>query len=131
MAKTLSKTQKKIDSQLCKTLHNCCENYLKKIDGFCWITHQADYANFPASLLISCVFETDAHISALREGDSALAIKQHLQQQLLKTGVRLKDARLQIRWDSEEACKLHHAGNWAQRLSILVGSAVPKNRPSR
>ncbi|MDZ7923772.1 MAG: Fis family transcriptional regulator [Marinagarivorans sp.] len=131
MAKTLSKTQKKIDTQLCKTLQDCCENHLKNLEGFTWITHQADYANFPASLLISCIFTTDANINTVQDSDSALVIKQHIQQKLLKSGVRLKDVRHQIRFDSEEACERDHGGNWTTRLSNLAGSSVPKNRPSR
>ena len=58
MAKPQSKTQKKIDNNIRLALTDACEQLLDTIPGFQWLTHQANYSNFPASLLITCVFDT-------------------------------------------------------------------------
>jgi len=129
MPKALSKTQKKLDNALRGALQSVCESTLKDLEGFSWLTHQADYANFPASLLIICIFEYDEQLDAFTNSGSASNIRSKIQQSALRVGVRLKNPPSQIRFDSEQACKKNHGGNWRIRLAMLEGRAVPRNRP--
>ena len=49
----LNKTTQKIDNNVCKALTIACEDFLHEIDGFKWLTHRANYTNFPSSLVVT------------------------------------------------------------------------------
>ncbi|MFT7558598.1 MAG: hypothetical protein ACI93R_000493 [Flavobacteriales bacterium] len=129
MSKGLSKTQKKLDKVLSDGLQFMCETQLKDFESFEWITHHADYANFPASLIITCVFNNEAAIHTLKSNDQQKTLQKLIQSHLLKLGIRFKQVNQQIRFDSEEACKDQNDGDWRSRFKRLEGRAVPKNRP--
>lgn len=92
----LTKTNQKIDNNICKALTIACENSLLKVSGFVWLTHRVNYTHFPESLVVTCVFDKE----------------------LLKVGVVLKNIKQQVHFDSEEACLREHQGDWAQRLEL-------------
>ena len=129
MPKPKSKTQKKIDNSVRIALTACCDEALKDIPGFQWLTHQADYANFPASLFITCVFDKQSEQQAAQENGQAFAFQKLIQSRLLKIGITFKKLDAQIMFDSEEACTLDHNGDWPKRLASRAGRAVGKNRP--
>ncbi len=129
MPKPQSKTQKRIDNNIRKALTACCDEALKDISGFQWLTHQANYANFPASLLITCVFDKKSEQQAAQENGQALSLQKLIQSRLLKIGIKFKKIDAQIMFDSEEACTLDHNGEWSIRLASRAGRAVGKNRP--
>jgi hypothetical protein len=102
MAKPKSKTQKKIDNNVRLALTDACEQFLEDIVGFQWLTHEANYSNFPASLMVTCVFDTDKnHQQACQNGHS-VKMQNLIQAKLLKTGVKLKSPKQQIIFESEE-----------------------------
>jgi len=126
MAKPQSKTEKKIDNNVRLALTAACEQFLEDVPGFQWLTHQANYTNFPASLFISCVFDTQAS----QEQADAAAIHRLLQSKLLKIGVKLKAPKQQVVFDSEQACTQENDGNWAVRLTRREHRALARNRPN-
>jgi len=126
MAKPQSKTEKKIDNNVRLALTAACEQFLEDVPGFQWLTHQANYTNFPASLFISCVFDTQAS----QEQANAAAIHRLLQSKLLKIGVKLKAPKQQVVFDSEQACTQENDGNWAVRLTRREHRALARNRPN-
>ena len=128
MGKSLSKTQKKIDNNICQALSQVCEKLLDEVEGFQWLTHQADYKNFPASLMISCVFDTEAQRRQLEASAELSAVQKLIQSKLLQIGVKFKAIKQQIVFDSEEACSLQHEGQWSQRLASRSEMAVPSGR---
>lgn len=130
MAKPQSKTEKKLDNNLRLALQDVCEQQLKDIDGFQWITHQANYTNFPASLLITCVFDTTVNQQQAEQSGQQEAIAKMIQAKLLKIGIRFKALAKQILLDSEEACEQEHAGSWDDRTASRAGRAVVKKRTS-
>ncbi len=131
MSKPKSKTEKKIDNNVRIALTAVCDEALQKVAGFEWLTHQANYTNFPASLLITCVFQSDADLSAaLESGDSAWLQKQ-IQSKLLKVGVKFKALNKQVIFDTEEQCRDNNGGDWSARLQSRVGREVLKNRPAQ
>lgn len=129
MGKALSKTQKKTDNTIRLLLTDVCERALEEVAGFEWLTHQVDYANFPASLLITCVFRSDADIASAASDGSVAQIKKSIQSRLLKAGIVLKKLDQQVILDSEEACARAHDGSWSRRLEARAGWALAKNRP--
>ena len=130
MPKALSKTQKRLDNSIRTVLNDLCENTLKDYDGFEWVTHQANYSNFPASLIITCVFEDQTKQLALEQSGNDAEIRSILQRALFKIGVKVPAPLFQIRWDNEEDCLTQHQGNWKVRLQGKAGLAVAKNRPT-
>ncbi len=127
--KPQSKTQKKIDNNVRKALTAACEDCLKDVAGFQWLTHQVNYTNFPASLFVTCVFDNDQQLEQAHEQGQTLMIQKRVQTALLKIGVKLKSAVTQVVFDTEEACAEKHDGDWTLRLAGREGLAVAKNRP--
>lgn len=102
MAKPKSKTQKKIDNHVRLVLHDACEHFLAGTPGFQWLTHEANYSSFPASLVITCVFDTQGSWQqACQNGDSS-NMQKHIQAKLLKIGIKLKTPKQQVVFKSEK-----------------------------
>jgi hypothetical protein len=102
MVKPQSKTQKKMDNNVRLALTEACEQFLDDVSGFQWLTHQTDFNNFPASLLITCVFDTDqSRQQACENGDSS-KMQNVIQALLLRIGLKLKAPKQQVIFDSEE-----------------------------
>jgi len=127
----LNKTTKKIDDNVCKALTIVCEQAKNEIDGFIWLTHRANYTNFPASLVITCVFDLDLEIIALKENDLDEKLTTDIQKQLLKVGIVLKNVRQNVNFDSEESCLREHQGQWANRLKLIKVKQKPNARGSK
>jgi len=124
----LSKTNQKIDNNVCKALTIACESSLHEIAGFVWLTHRANYTNFPGSLVITCVFDTDEEVTAMKAEQQDEFLRGIIQKQLLKIGVVVKNIKQCVRFDSEEACLLKHRGEWSQRLALSIVKQKPNAR---
>lgn len=102
MAKPKSKTQKKTDNNIRLALTDACEEFLNTSPGFQWLTHQADYSDFPASLKVTCVFDSDqSQQQASLRGDT-VNMQNLIQAKLLKIGVKLKAPNRQVIFSSEQ-----------------------------
>lgn len=112
----MTKTEKKIDNNLCKVLTTVCEDVKDDLQGFQWLTHTVNYANFPASLKIICVFATNADITQLTTSKQDQRLQGLLSQALNTVDVKLKNISKQVKFDSEENCTRDSAGNWTKRL---------------
>ena len=121
----LNKTTKKIDDNICKALTIVCESEKTNIDGFIWLTHRANYTNFPASLIVTCVFDIDAEVKALPDNKHGEKLMNSIQKQLLKVGVVAKNIRQNVHFDSEESCLREHQGKWENRLKLKVTKQKP------
>ncbi|MFC3022816.1 hypothetical protein ACFODT_03085 [Vibrio zhugei] len=109
----MKKSDKKMDNALRLALTEVCEQAKENHTGFEWLTHQVNYADFPRSLAIICVFDTRHHVE---QADKASIITQ-IKHALRPLNVSLNNADKQIRFDSEESCALEHQGRWNKRLS--------------
>ncbi|UXI02000.1 Fis family transcriptional regulator [Photobacterium sp. TY1-4] len=112
----MRKQDKKTDNQLRAVLTNVCDAALNTCDGFLWLTHVVNYANFPDSLKIVCVFETNAQLANFTSGTHQAQLNTLIQNQLGSMGIRLKSIARHVIYDSEENCDRQHQGNWAKRL---------------
>ncbi|MFB1014974.1 MAG: Fis family transcriptional regulator [Alteromonadaceae bacterium] len=121
----LNKTTKKIDDNICKALTIVCESEKTNIDGFIWLTHRANYTNFPASLIVTCVFDIDAEVKALPDNKQGEKLMNSIQKQLLKVGIVAKNIRQNVHFDSEESCLREHQGKWENRLKLKVTKQKP------
>lgn len=121
----LSKTNQKMDNSVCKALTIACESSLHEVEGFVWLTHRANYTNFPGSLVVTCVFNTDAEIEAMKTQQQDEFLRSSIQKQLLKVGVVVKNINRCVLFDSEEACNKKHSGEWSNRLALSVTKQKP------
>ncbi|GAC14871.1 hypothetical protein [Aliiglaciecola lipolytica] len=113
----MKSTVKKLDDNTVKALTKVCEQAKSTISGFDWLTHRADFSNFPNSLVITCVFLNEQQIVDAKANQHDAYLRKLIQSQLLKVGIVLKDVRRNVFFDSEEACQIGHQGDWARRLS--------------
>lgn len=110
----MRKTDKKIDKQIVQALTKVCHQALEDIEGFVWLTHQVNFAQFPQSLQVICVFETDQQLASFVAKQQTIALQQMIIYHLERVGISiLSDA---ISFDTEQRCTKEHGGNWAKRL---------------
>ncbi len=121
----MRKTDKKIENQLRLVLTDVCEAALKKIDGFEWLTHLVEYSDFPNSLKVICIFDTNENLavylskraSSYEAKSAEDDLKLLIQIKLLGMGVSIKNIDRHVTFDTEEDCAKEHNGKWQNRLS--------------
>lgn len=113
----MRKSDKKLDKQICDELTQVCHMALAEIDGFVWLTHLVNYNRFPDSLIIVCVFETDQMLALANAQGADIKLRNWIVTQLKLIDIRIQKPNQQVLFDSEEACRLNHNGDWALRFS--------------
>ncbi|WP_213939300.1 hypothetical protein [Pseudomonas sp. dw_612] len=109
--------QAHIERRLVATLTDACETAKAEIVGFCWLTHEVDYARFPSSLRVIWVFDTEAekdHALASGQGERMVELTAFA---LTEADVPVSPASAHVQFDSEEQCQRVNGGNWVQRLA--------------
>jgi hypothetical protein len=114
----MNKTVKRLDNNVVKALTIACETAKQDIEGFEWLTHSANFANFPGSLVITCVLDASHSLDVMLVKEQDVELRKHIQKQLLKVGVLLKDIRRHVFFDTQQACLLEHNGDWKRRLAL-------------
>ena len=109
----MRKTDKKIEKALRGALTDACDMALKKYKGFMWLTHFVNYQNFPDSLSIVCVFDTNEQLSKANEEGLRVIIKN----KLASIDINIKDIRKNVSFDTEESCEKENNGKWHERLN--------------
>ncbi len=112
----MKKTIKKLETNVIRALTRVCETAKDEIPGFVWLTHSADYANFPASLTVTCIFDTIQSMQLAIATGHDNHLDQLVRAALLRAGVVLKANHRHLVLDNEEACHSQHGGDWARRL---------------
>jgi hypothetical protein len=112
----MKKTDKTLENTLVTLLTKVCEQSLKSLEGFQWLTHLANYNDFPRSLTIICVFDSQEQVSKLLASPNHKYLVRMIVEQLKSAGIQLPNPQKQIKFDSEESCNLEHAGKWNRRL---------------
>ncbi len=112
----MRKTDRKIDNELRVGLTDVCEQALKDIAGFQWLTHTVNYDDFPNSLKVVCVFDSNENLKHYLQSDDNQALVSFIQSKF-KT-MDIKHIRIvdYLSYDTEENCRQQHNGYWAHRL---------------
>lgn len=113
----MRKTDKKIDNQLRDVLTEVCERALKEFDGFQWLTHLVNYANFPHSLKIICVFDTLDNLNGFLATNARQEFSTLIDKKLFEMNININNISRHISYDSEESCSKNNNRNWAERLA--------------
>ncbi|MCW8090745.1 Fis family transcriptional regulator [Alteromonas sp. ASW11-130] len=117
----MKKTIKKLDNNVIKALTAACETAKQWGIGFEWLTHTARYEHFPGSLMITCIFNTRAEMEYAVNNNFDRQLRQLIQTELLKAGIRVNDIRRHVRVDNEESCDMEDQGDWQARLTRWKG----------
>jgi len=112
----MRKSDKNIENKLRLAFTDVCESALKDVEGFHWLTHLVNYSNFPNSLKVICVFETNQHLDNYLLCNNNNHIQSLIQCELNKLDIKLKNVTNHVLFDTEENCEKQHQGNWAKRL---------------
>lgn len=112
----MRKTDRKTDNQLRLVLTDVCEITLNEVNGFQWLTHLVSYSNFPKSLKVVCVFDTNENLASFISKDNQKDLTSLIQVKLHEVDVIVKNMTDHILYDTEENCKKEHNGKWADRL---------------
>ncbi|WP_295893899.1 Fis family transcriptional regulator [uncultured Vibrio sp.] len=113
----MRKTDKKIDNQIRESLTLVCDDALNQIEGFQWLTHTVNYSNFPSSLKIVGVFDTDTQLESFQASEQKQWFSALVSKRLNTINITFKNIDKHILFDTEQACDLNSNGNWARRLS--------------
>ncbi len=113
----MRKSDKKIENSLRSALTDVCEIALKKVTGFQWLTHTVNFSNYPESLKVICVFDSNTHLNEYLDSEHNQQLLVLITSEFNKLGIALKNIKRHISYDSEENCDEQHNGNWAKRIS--------------
>lgn len=109
----MRKTDKKMENAIRVALTEACEIAQEHYPGFEWLTHVADYDNFPDSLSVVCIYDTNANL-ANTDRDAVRAL---IRETLLSIDIRVRHAQRQVSFDTEENCQNDNGGSWQTRFS--------------
>jgi hypothetical protein len=112
----MRKSDKKMENQLRIMLTEVCETALKNFNGFEWLTHIVNYSNFPASLNVICIFDTNDNMSNFINSNHRHELVSLIQKKFFDVGINLKSINNHISYDTEENCTKDNNGKWSDRL---------------
>lgn len=112
----MRKSDKKLDNQLRLVLTDVCEKALKQITGFQWLTHIVNYDQYPQSLKVICVFDTNQNLDIYIKSNLNNSLNSLIQNEFKNMGIKIKNIKHHVFYDTEEDCEKQHDGNWASRL---------------
>ena len=99
----MKKSDKKIEKAIREALTRACEEALNTIDGFHWITHFVNYNNFPDSLVIVCVFDTDSSLMAAQQSEQGDYLRQLIQYELSSEDINIKKISSAVSFCTEDS----------------------------
>ncbi|MFA0996022.1 MULTISPECIES: hypothetical protein [Pseudomonas syringae group] len=108
--------QARTERQLVTSLTQACETAKSEMPGFCWLTHDVDYAAFPASLQVVWVFDTLADKHAALAGGLDGRMIELTAAALEEAQVSVSSVSAHVHVDCEERCRLDNGGDWQQRI---------------
>lgn len=100
-----------------EALTNVCETALEEVIGFTWLTHFVNYASFPESLSVVCVFDTNHELADARAGHKDSYLIALIEKELTAAGIPVRDIKRRIRFDTEENCHKENNGKWNHRFN--------------
>ena len=112
----MRKTDKKIDNKLREALTEVCEIALENVADFEWLTHLVNFNDFPGSLSVICIFDTNAGLSEARSNQEDNYLYKLIKEKLAAAGIEIRDIQQHVDFDTEENCKVENDGKWQERF---------------
>jgi len=101
----MTKTDKKIDKQICQALTRVCETVKIEVEGFQWLTHFVDYNQFPSSLSVICIFSSKDELEKTRKNMKDQFISELIKTELEQINIKLKNINQHILFNTENDFK--------------------------
>jgi len=111
----MRKSDKKMENELRVMLTDVCEITLKEFSGFQWLTHRVNYSDFPNSLKIICIFDTNINLNSFMTINGHHEINRLIQKNLFKLNININNMTRHISYDTEENCNKNNNGIWKER----------------
>jgi len=111
----MNKTAKKTENAIIKALNEVCETLKEKQHGFVWLTHFVDYDDFPNSLKIVFVFDTNQNLINAKNETLFKTIFELTGSQLKKQSVHIKRIEKVVFFDSEENGADFNSTKWCRK----------------
>ena len=83
-----SKVTIKLNTALFSVLEKLNQQLTENVNGFVSLSHKVEFDNFPASLIVTCLFENKAQLDEVKALENDYLIQ--LKKGLLKKGIVLK-----------------------------------------
>ena len=106
-----------MENQIIKALTIVCEIAKSEINGFQWLTHFVNYNQFPCSLSVVCIFDTNSELIEARQQLKDQYISSLIKSELERINIKVKDINRHVSFDTEEACNAEHNGEWQDRFN--------------
>ena len=113
----MKKSDKKTENILIEALTEVCETALDEVTGFRWLTHFVNYSNFPESLSVVCVFDTNDDLTNALRAHNGDYLRKLIQEKFAAAGIRFTDLSQRVTFDTEEACRNEQGGKWSVRFN--------------
>jgi hypothetical protein len=113
----MRKTDKKMDNQLRIALTEICESALKEFVGFQWLTHLVNYADFPKSLKVICIFDTNDNLNRFMVTGRQHGLSTLIEKNIFARGININSITAHLSYDTEEDCDKYDNGKWADRFA--------------
>lgn len=112
----MTKTEKKIERAIIKALNKVCDIAQNEIAGFEWLTHFLSFNDFPESISIVCIFDSNANCEIAIDDGKSKILCYLIEKEFLDINIVLKDVASIISFDTEENCKIENNGKWNERF---------------
>lgn len=96
----MSKTTKKLNDRLLLVLEKLTLQAKDELEGLASVRHTVQFDLFPGSLLVNCVFETQALLDIAKPSEKLYQKK--LNNMLLKQGILLKEPKRNLKFGVKE-----------------------------
>ena len=96
----MSKTTKKLNDRLLLVLEKLTLQAKEELEGLASVSHTVQFDLFPGSLLVNCVFETQALLDTAKPSEQLYQKK--LNNMLLKQGILLKEPKRNLKFGVKE-----------------------------
>jgi len=113
----MNRNQKKIESAIVKALNDVCEILKDEYSGFSWLTHFVDYSNFPQSLKLVFVFDTQISLKKAKNEALFKTIFELTESRLKRESVTVKHIDKAVFFDTEEKGADFGDASWCRKYS--------------
>ena len=115
--KSLKRNEKKIENAIVRALNGVCETLRYESNGFSWLTHFVDYSNFPQSLKLVFVFDTNQSLKSAKNEALFQTIFELTETRLKSEGVYVKRIDKAVFFDTDENGADFNDASWCRKYS--------------
>jgi hypothetical protein len=94
-----------IERELIRALTRACETAKAEIVGFQWLTHEVDYQQFPQSLVVTWMFDSEANKAQALASTDAARMRELTQAAFEEVGISVADITAHVAFSVEQPAR--------------------------